>query len=365
MSKQATNLSEHAQNLKQSVHKSVTDSTVVQTYLAAVRTQGDIDAGGKAPRLPDIQKEARANADFWDATVGPDCNRTVSDVISFGTQWTNYAATMQSYAQQIAASQSNDATRNDARKNLDMMLGQIYTNVNTRYQSIQQSCDKLATFQQTVTNTNHQLDEELNSLRSFYGGKSGSIATLDSSIQEIESGMSKDVAAITFGCIGTVAGVVIITVAAAGYFETGGATQDAIIGGVATTIAGVGAIAAASADFDAKKQAVARLITNKSQAEQMYGVVRVAIGQVGKLDSACASAKDASHDLMSYWSDLKGDIETLRQDIKAISPGDYWLSNRIAASTSDFDAMTKAAQLIQLNSSGGTPPVRNDGNIPA
>ena len=108
----------------------------------------------------------------------------------------------------------------------------------------------------------------------------------------------------------------------------------------------------------------AKLVTEKAKEEATYGTVRLAIGQVAKLDSACANAKEATHDLMGYWSDLKGDIETLRQDIKAINPGDYWLSNRIAASNADFQAMTQMAQTIQVNSSGGTPPVKNQGNIP-
>ena len=356
-----------AQNLKSSIVRAQTDGMVIKAYLNTIRSQPDI-VSDFAPGLPATQSQARKNATFWDKTVWPGATQNVTDLFSFSTAWGNYRFLLEGYAQTIASTTASQAQKDEARNNLDQLLGQIYGDINAKYENTETTVANLQRFDDTITETNAEFDKNLKALQDKFAGKSGVIAQLNGEIDTLQDGLGKDIAVIVGGSITTLTGIGLIIVGAACEFESAGTSTGIIVTGVGTTVAGIGAIIGASVDLNNKIQNIADLISEKTEDEALYTAVKVAISQVTGLDEKCAAAKLSANDLMTHWADLKKEIETLRNDIKSVNPGDFGIQARIAEASADFAEIKKTCENIQAAFSGGNPPtttkVVNEKNFP-
>ena len=186
-----TGLATAAKNLNAAVKTSQTDGMIIRVYLNAVRTQENIETE-YAPNLPATQQQARDNADFWDGTVWPSMTQTVTDLLSFSNAWSNYSALMTGYAHTISSTSATPAQKDEARRNLDALLGQIYGDVNLKYQNTQKAFDNLKKFYDTIVDTNAQFDKELRALQDKYADKSGVIAQLDADIASLQGSIGAE-----------------------------------------------------------------------------------------------------------------------------------------------------------------------------
>lgn len=348
-------LAKAAQSLKAGITQAQTDGMVIKAYQNAIRTQGDIITD-YAPGLPATQQQARDNATFWDTEVWPAATQNVTDLLSFSSAWMNYKVLLEQYAQTIASTTATQQQKDEARNNLDLLLGRLYNDVNTKYENTEVAGRKLQQYYTTIMATDKQFDQELTALQTKFAGKSGVIAQLDGEIDSLQDSMGKDVALIVGGCVTTAAGIGLIIVGAACEFESAGTSTGVIVTGVGTLIAGVGAIAGASVDYNNKVNDVANLIAEKTEDEAMYAGVKTAIAQVTSLNDKCEAAVNSTRDLAQHWADLKTEISTLRQDIKTVNPGDFGVQAKIAEASSDFSEILDTCRAIQTAFSGGNPP---------
>ena len=266
-------LSSAAKKLKSGITQTQTDGMVIKAYQNAIRTQGDI-VTDYAPGLPATQQQARNNATFWDTEVWPSATQNVTDLLSFSSAWMNYKTLLEEYAQTIASTTATEGEKNQARNYLDTLLGQLYGDVNSKYENTEEAGRKLQQYHTTITSTNKQFDKELNALQNKFSGKSGVIAQLNSKIDDLHDSMGKDVALIVGGCVTTAAGIGLIIVGAACEFESAGTSTGVIVAGVGTLVAGVGAVAGASVDYNNKVNDVAKLIAEKTEDEAIYAGVK-------------------------------------------------------------------------------------------
>ena len=155
-------------------------------------------------------------------------------------------------------------------------------------------------------------------------------------------------------------GAGLIIVGAVVTFETAGLSSSLVIAGVTTVVGGIGIMGAASADINTKSKGIAKLIAERTEDEALYAAVKTMISQVASLDTKCNDAKNRANDLMTFWADLKGEIETLRADIKATNPGDFAVLSSIAEANADFEIIKKTCADIQTAYSGGNPPSKNE-----
>jgi len=347
----------HALSLRDSLSQTQTDNVVIQMYLTALEEQPDI-VQDLVPGLPATQARAREHGKRWTEQVLPCLNRTVTDVISYANQWSSYRDTMLGYARTIASPASTPEQVAAARTALDGMLGQVYASAQTRAQNAADARAAVRQFTVNLQEIDGEFASSLAALQNQLAGEKGVLAELDSAIDQMNSGIGRDAAIIVAGAVATIGGVVMIVVGAAVTFETAGASTAIILAGVALTAGGASALAAASADLDGKIKALGKLEKTRSEDLQMYAGVRTAIGQVSELSGRCDAAVAAAEDLTSRWQYLCGDLDTLRQAITGIRPGDYSVVHSIQYADADWAACLHAAQAIQANVAGGQVPVR-------
>ena len=267
---------------------------------------------------------------------------------------------MTQYAHTISRGTTTDKEKTDARHNLDSLLGVIYVDVNKKYQNVQTATDKLKKYSDTIRDTNSRFDKELRALQEKFASKTGVLAQLDGEIANLNGSIGSDIALVVGSVVGSVVGIGLVVVGLAVEFETAGTSTTLVVAGVTTIAASIGVMASASADINSKAKSIAKLTADRAADEILYASVKTMIDQVASLDDKCESAKNSANNLMIYWADLKGEIETLRADIKAIKPGDFAVLSSIAEANADFEAAKVTCQNIQTAYSGGNPPVKKE-----
>ena len=355
------NIQQNAVGLKQNLNKSQADSVVVQMYLTAILQQPDI-VQNIVPDLPKIQAEARTVAKTWNADVLPKTTQTVTDIISFSHQWNAYKDQMMIYAQQIASNTTDAATKAAARHNLDLMLGQVYASVEAKENNAVSAGNLVSSFSSALSANNQQFDAALQTLRKAYTGERGVIANIDSQINTTNHNIAKDATLITVSALSTIGGAIMITVGAVTEFESAGTSTSLILSGVGMAAGGISGLAAASADLHGQIKTLGKLESAKTKAEQEYAAINTSISQVSMLDNKCNAAVTSSKDLAQLWTGLKSDIDILRNDVKAINPGDYSVVHSIQYANSDWASCLQLAKTIQENTAGGSVPVRTGTN---
>lgn len=357
----SVNLKDNASALKDGLTQSQSDAVVIQMYLTAVELQPDI-VQDIVPNLPATQAQARQSVTFWRNDVLPAMTQTVTDLISFANQWTAYKNTMLGYAQTIASTTSTQAEKDAARLNLDGMLGQVYSATESKEQNAINAHLKIKAFADQLTSTNSEFNAELKTLQDKFAGKSGVLAQLDAAIDELNSGIGKDAALIVVSAISVIGGGLMIAAGASATFITQGTSTELVLAGIGFVAAGIGGLAGAAADISKKVEDLGKLAKEKAEDEQMYAGIKTAISQVSGLDSKCSDAVNSANDLVNLWGDLRGDLDTLRTDVKAINPGDYSVLHAIQYADADWQACLAAAWNIQTNTAGGNPPVKTGVN---
>ena len=308
--------------------------------------------------MPNIQAQAREVAKTWTSSVQSKTSQTVTDLISFSNQWSAYQSHMMTYAQQIASTTTDQATKDTARHNLDLMLGQVYASVEMKENNATKAVDLVNRFNTEISDNNKQFDTALTTLRKAFSGESGVISQLDSEIHNANQSIAKDATLITVSALGTIGGAVLIVVGAVGEFESAGTSTSLILAGIGMAAGGIGGIAASSADLHWQIKKLGKLKTAKTRAEQEYAAINTSISQVSMLDEKCLAAVNSSKDLAGLWTGLKSDIDTLRNDIKAINPGDYSIVHSIQYANSDWASCYELTKTIQQNTAGGNIPTK-------
>ena len=354
-------IQQNASGLKQNLNQSQADAAVVQMYLTAILQQPDI-VQNVVPDLPKIQAEARSVAKTWTSDVLPKTTQTVTDLIGFSNQWNAYKSHMMSYAQQIASNSTDAATKAAARHNLDLMLGQVYSSVEAKENNAVTASNLVTSFSNAISSNNKQFDSALQTLRKAYSGERGIIATIDGQINTANHNIAKDATLISVSALSTIGGAIMITVGAVTEFESAGTSTSLILAGIGMTAGGISGIAASAADLHGQIKTLGKLEAAKTKAEQEYSAIQTSISQVSMLDNKCSDAVTSSKDLANLWNGLKSDIDVLRNDIKAINPGDYSVVHSIQYANSDWDSCLQLAKTIQANTAGGSIPVKTGTN---
>lgn len=331
--------------VKENMSNVHTNSSLVQTYIAACLTQKNIKLD-KIQSIEKTQYEAREHARYWLNNLVPKINATYTDVSGFCNLSTSYWEDLIKLAAEIQS--SNDTKANDFR----LCIGDLKENIQDKEEKTQQLIDKFSLFRTDLESDNRNFQMIVADADKIYAGSEGEIATTRKNIDAITTAIDKDIAIITGGAVGIVGGIVMIGVGAIGTVVTGGAATKLIVAGVITTATGIAMVTAASIDLENKQRDYGIALQKIKELDDEMAALENTENQFTSLKNNNTNAHIAVENMRTAWITINNNFQELENSVNIINPERrFMLVNKLKAAQKNFDDLRQQANNAQKNGS--------------
>jgi non-hemolytic enterotoxin B/C len=331
--------------VKENMSNVHTNSSLVQTYIAACLTQKDIKLD-KIKSLEKTQQETREHARYWLDNIVSKINATYTDVAAFCNLSSAYWDDLIKIASEIQ--QAND----EHAQNFKLGISELKENIQDKDDKTQQLIVKLSSFRTDLESDNRNFQDIVADADRIYAGSEGEIETTRQTITAITKAIDKDIGLIAGGAVAIVGGIVMIGIGAVGSVVTGGAAAKLIVVGVITTVTGVAMVAAASVDLQNKQRDYSQALEKLKQLENEMAALENAKNQFTSLKDNNTNAHTAIENMRQAWITINNNFQGLEDSVNIINPERrFMLVNKLKAAQKNFDDLKQQAVNSQKNGS--------------
>ncbi len=329
--------------IKENLGNVHTNSSLVQTYIAACLTQKNINLD-KIKSIKKTQEETREHARYWLNHLVPKINATYTDVTGFCNLSNAYWDDLIKIAAEIQSSNDENAHY------FKLGLSDLKTDIQDKEIKTAQLIEKLSLFRTDLESDNRNLQTIVADADRIYAGSEGEISTNRKNIDAITTAIDKDIGIIAGGAIATVGGIIMIGVGAIGTVVTGGLALKLIVAGVITTGTGIAMVTAASIDLDNKKREYGQALQKMKMLEDEMAALENTKNQFTSLQNNNTNAHTAVENMRQTWISLDNNFQELESSIDIINPERrFMLVNKLKAAQKNFDDLKQLALNAQSN----------------
>lgn len=331
--------------IKENMGNVHTNSSLVQTYIAACLTQKDIKLE-KIKSLEKTQKEMREHARNWLNNLVPKINATYTDVSGFCNLSSSYWEDLIKIAAEIQSANDENAV------NFKLGISELKENIQDKEKKTQNLINNLASFRTDLESDNRNFQTIIADADRIYAGSEGEIQTTRKNIEGISKAIDTDIGIITGGALVTVGGIVMIGIAVIGTVVTGGAAIKLIVAGVLTSLTGVAMVTAATIDLKNKQRDYGEALQKMKHLEDEIAALENAKNQFTSLKDNNDNAHTAVEDMRKTWITLNNNFQELENSVDIINPERrFMLVNKLKAAQKNFDDLRQLAINAQKNGS--------------
>lgn len=299
--------------IKENMGNVHTNSSLVQTYIAACLTQKNIKLD-KIKSIEKTQEETREHARYWLNSLVPKINATYTDVSGFCNLSSSYWEDLIKLAAEIQNAHDENA------ENFKLGISELKDNIQDKENKTQSLINKLALFRTDLESDNRNFQAIVTDADRIYAGSEGELQMTRKNIDALSSAIDKDIGIIAGGAVATVGGIVMIGVGAIGTVVTGGAAAKLIVAGVFTTLTGVAMITAASIDLKNKQRDYGEALQKIKQLEDEMAALENAKNQFTSLKNNNDNAHTAVEGMRKTWITLNNNFQELENLVNIINP---------------------------------------------
>lgn len=294
-------------NVAAASQNQLSQGLVLQGYCNSVLQQSLVDFSADT-NLLDLQNEinnglttAKKHANNYLNTISPNILAALSDLNNYATIYSSVPATLPEGSTVEQWTQALGAIKQVSENNLrnsKLVLNSLQT------LNGQLTADTAA-FAQIVYNLNQVMK-----------GDNGVLDSIATELGSIDSQVAAAIVGAVFGGLAVAGGVFMIVVGAVAEFVTVGTSTELVIGGVLTTVAGIGSTAAAIISIVDLYKKKAALLTEQSLLNAEVNLVAGVTSAYNQLSAQVSDATDAAEAMQTAWSSLNVDLSTMISDLQ-------------------------------------------------
>lgn len=334
-------------------HKDVFDSSAaIQTYVAAILRQGDIELD-QLPDLPIYQKAARQHAELWSNQVLKAIISTNADIIDYANSFASFYDSLKKLAEQI---DSGDKTQ---LKQFAEGVVILRNNISRKEEQAQFTQTQLDDFKSKLKVDYDVFTKEAAAATKLLEGADGELAKISKEIDSINSQVNKYIATMSGGAVSMAGGIVLILVGSFCTVEPPGISVGLVVAGTGLLVGGIGAEITGGVEYGLAIEKKRQLQESLARDKQGIGILKhinsILDGFVNQLDSAVVSAGI----LGQQWNVLSCSLDQIIDDLDK-NPGSLGLVAMLERGKGDWENALDLAMRMQPR---GAIPVKHIENI--
>lgn len=322
-------------------------SAAVQTYLAAILAQPDIELD-QLPDLPDFQKTARQHAQNWLDQVLPAIITTNADIIDYANVFAAFYKTLMKLAEKI------DAGNKKQIKEFTQGLGLLRNNLSRKNAQAKYTEIQLQQFKAEVSDDYENFNKVAAEATKKLEGADGELAKISAEIETIDGQLHTYIGVLAGGGVGMVGGIVMILVGSFAEIETAGISTGLIVAGAGLLVGGIGSEITGGVEYALALQERKTLQEKLAADKQGIGILKHVLSLVNGFVSQTDSVIRAVGVLQDEWSLLLYDLDQVIADLDR-DPGTLGLVAMLKKAKGDWENALDLALRMQPR---GNVPVK-------
>eukprot|EP00026_Physarum_polycephalum_P001395 Phypoly_transcript_01396.p1 GENE.Phypoly_transcript_01396~~Phypoly_transcript_01396.p1 ORF type:complete len:992 (+),score=181.63 Phypoly_transcript_01396:44-3019(+) len=344
-----------AQGVSDQNASSMSNATVIETYVTTVTVQPTF---GTLPDVPDLQTHqttSKTTAQSWINSVRINLYQNNTDLLAFGTKFNTFYDNLVTLAKTI----NDPASRTDFALGVQLLLN----DVDAKATNAQNTVNALSAWNGLLGTDSSNFQGDLTKVQAVYEGDKGILAGLKTEIQSDTDAMSKDLSLIAGGAAMDVVGGLIIACGLLLEIPSGGTSTAVVATGIAFEVGGSTMIGVAAKDYTDKMNDKATATQKLANLTAEIALAHSLGDTLTALGSKCSDALTVANQMLKTWQTLQTNFQTTHNQISDLSVDipEQWLLAELQTSKADWDAVIATATVIQQQLEG--IPVQNNTKV--